>query len=117
MTATPPFWLLAALLLLGRCRHGGRVVIHDEPLSVTLHIDETIPRGKRCGVAILQVRERVIAGINRGIAVHPYVGILERHRELGEFLKGVHKIVLNLRRRRAQSGGYRSPEDGVLGIA
>ena len=59
--------------LLGRWGNGRRVMIHDHPVPVALHVGKTIPRGKRLGLAILQEREGVIACIDGSISIDPYV--------------------------------------------
>ena len=58
--------------LLGGWGHGGGVVIYYQPVLAALDVDETITRCKTLRLPIFHVRDRIITGVDRHIAVDSY---------------------------------------------
>src|SRR6516225_6403187 len=54
---------------LGRGWHRRRVVVDDFPVVAVLHIGEAVAGRNRFGFTVLGVGERVIAAVDRGVAV------------------------------------------------
>src|SRR5690348_11891425 len=49
---------------------GRRVMIHDQPGTTALDESKAVARGERLFLPVLEVRERVIAGVDGGVAIH-----------------------------------------------
>jgi hypothetical protein len=64
------------------------MVIDDHPSVAILDIGEAVARRQALGFAILDVRERVVAGVNRRIAVHADQLIAESDLEAGQSFVG-----------------------------
>src|SRR5207244_8427065 len=56
-------------LLPRRRRHRRRVMIYDHPVPALLDECEAVSRRQRPGFPVLDVRERVVASVDRGVAV------------------------------------------------
>src|SRR5215204_3693936 len=92
------------------------MVVHDHPVVAVLHIGEAVSGGQRLGLAILHVREGVIAGIDGGVAVHADQLISERDLDLRQRAKGTNEIGADGVRTGTHGGRQSPPQNALLGI-
>lgn len=92
------------------------MVVNEKPLSVTFGERKSVARRKHFLLTVLLVGERVIARIDRGIAIDANVGVLKFHGQLGKLFISVDKIVLDGIRRGAKFVGNCPPQHAVLRI-
>src|SRR5207249_7596782 len=77
----------ARALLPRRGGHRGGVMVHDHPVLAVLYEREAIARGQSLGFAVLDVGERVVAGVDSGIAIHADELFAERDLETWQDLE------------------------------
>src|SRR5215203_493074 len=68
------------------------MVVHDHPGLAVLHIREAVAGRQGLGFAVLYVGERVVAGIDGGVAVHADQLIPKRDLDLRQRAKGTNEI-------------------------
>lgn len=96
-------------------RHDRRVVIDNQPALVALHVDKTIARGNRFGLAVFNPRERVRPRVDRHIGIDPDEWIVERHLALCES-EDLFKVVANGRSVFSAGRGECAPQDCIISI-
>jgi hypothetical protein len=89
------------------------MVIDDHPAVAVLDVGEAVARRQGLGFAILDVRERVVAGVKGRIAVHADQLIAESDLEAGQSLEGGDEVVSRLGR---QTTAQSSPPYNAGGL-
>src|SRR5215813_11699230 len=92
------------------------MVIHDHPALAVLHVGEAVTGGQRLGLAVLYVGERVVAVIDRGVAVHADQLLAVTDLDLRQCTEGTDEIGANAFGTGAHGRRQGSPQHAVLGI-
>src|SRR4029077_5016799 len=77
---------------------------------------EAVPRRQGLGLSILDIRKRVVAGVDRCRVIDPDKLIAEGNLEAGKDFEGRYEIIPQCRAISAHFRRQRSPEHSVLGI-
>src|SRR6267378_7262559 len=91
-------------------------MIHDQPRSAVLYEGEAVASGQGLCFAVLDERKRVIAGVDRGVAVYANQLLPKSYLEAGKRGKRSNKIIAQGGRIGAYRGRQRPPQNGILGI-
>ena len=89
-------------------------MIDDHPVPVALSIDEGVTRGNVLRLPILQIREGVVAAVDRDVAVDPDHLLAESDLVSRQRLERPLEVTAKLRLADEQLGGKSSPEYGPL---
>src|SRR5262245_54584124 len=92
------------------------MVVDDEPVIATLDVREAVARRPGLALSVLDIGERVIAGIDRCTVVYADQLIAEGHFEAWKRLEGGHEIIPQGRPTAAHRRGQGPPEHGVISI-
>src|SRR5437879_4644057 len=92
------------------------MMVDDEPTIAGLDVSKAVARRQALGLSILDVGERIIAGIDRRTAVYADLLIAERDFETRKDPEGGDEIVPQCRVIAAHRWGQGAPQDGVVGI-
>src|SRR5437764_9949947 len=95
----------------GRRGHRRGVVVDNHPLLALFHECEAITRWQRLGFAVLDIRERVVAGVDSGAAINADQLLAECDLETGQDLEGRDEVVT--RRCSIRSQGRRESVPGL----
>src|SRR2546422_7110797 len=68
-------------------------MVHDHPVLALFHECEAITRWQRLGFAVLDIRERVVAGVDSGAAIHADQLLAECDLETGQDLERRDEVV------------------------
>ena len=68
-------------------------MVDDQPTVAVLEVGEAVACGQALHLAILGIGECVLAGIDRGVAIHADQLITKGHLETGQNLEGRDKVV------------------------
>src|SRR5262245_60494952 len=79
-------------LFWGRWHRRG-MMIDNEPVLTALDVSEAVACGQALGLSVLDIGKGVIAGIDRGTAIHANQLLAERDLEAGKDLEGRHEII------------------------
>ena len=66
-------------------------MVDNKPIFAALDVSEAVARRQALGLSVLNIRKRVIAGIDRRITVHADQLIAEGNLEAGKNFKAVTK--------------------------
>src|SRR5215470_12058538 len=102
--------------LFRRRRHGRRMMIDDEPSTAVLDVGETVARRQGLLLSIVAVGKRVIAGVDRRVAVHSDQLVAKRNLEAWKNLESRHEVITQGCAIRAHGGRQCSPQHGVLSV-
>src|SRR6266545_5286778 len=91
-------------------------MVHDHPVLVLFHECEAITRWQRLGFAVLDIRERIVAGVDSGSAVNADQLLTERDLETGQDLERRDEVVAQRCSIRSQGRRESSPENSISGI-
>src|SRR5713101_6200450 len=91
-------------------------MVHNHPVLALFHECEAIPRWQRLGFAILAIRERVVAGVDSGAAIHADQLLAECDLETGQDLERRDEVVAQRRSIRSHGRRESSPENSISGI-
>src|SRR6266496_6257919 len=91
-------------------------MIHDHPVLTLLHECEAITRWQRLRFAVLDIRERVVAGVDRGVAINADQLLAECDLETGQDLERRDEVVAQRCSIRSQGRSESSPENSISGI-
>src|SRR5712691_4136817 len=91
-------------------------MVHDHPVLALFHECEAITRWQRLGFAILDIRERVVAGVDSGAAINADQLLAECDLETGQDLERRNEVVAQRRSIRSQGRRESSPENSISGI-
>src|SRR6266550_2140740 len=68
-------------------------MVHDHPVLALFHECEAVTRWQRLGFAVLDIRERVVAGVDSGAAINADQLLAECDLETGQDLEGRDEVV------------------------
>src|SRR6266567_1734790 len=88
-------------------------MVHDHPVLALFHECEAITRWQRLGFAVLDIRERVVAGVDSGAAINADQLLAECDLETGQDLEGRDEVVPQ---RCSQGRRESAPENSISGI-
>src|SRR5438477_7205946 len=91
-------------------------MVHDHPVLALFHECEAITRWQRLGFAVLDIRERVVAGVESGAAINADQLLAECDLETGQDLEGRDEVVAQGCSIRSQGRRESAPEDSISGI-
>src|SRR6266705_2696713 len=91
-------------------------MVDDHPVLTILHEGEAIACGQSLGFPVLDVRERVVAGVDGGTAINADQLLAERHLETRQHPKRRDEVVAQRCSIRSHGWGKRPPENSISGI-
>src|SRR4029450_8970707 len=92
------------------------MMVDDEPAITTLDVSEAVARWPGLALSVLDIGERVIAGIDRCNVVDADQLIAEGHFEAWKRLEGCHEIIPQGRPTGAHRGRQGPPQHGIISI-
>src|SRR6266508_5807587 len=91
-------------------------MVHDHPVLTLFHECEAITCWQRLRFAVLHIRERVVAGVDSGVAINADQLLAECDLETGQDLERRDEVVAQRCSIRSQGRRERSPENSIGGI-